>query len=139
MESRNIICNEHNGVNLFVSIFCTVIIMGVIFLIKKSPPIKKVDQIAVVIALIVMIGGDIYCFMQYMNKRLILRGNEIICINGYGRERTYTVYQIKKVKIYDSVSLAHVKIIFEDGYSYTVNGIATNYSELESIAKKEWQ
>ena len=139
MESKDIVCSEHNGINLFASIFFVVGIILIIFLAKKSPPVKKVDQIAFVIILMIIIGGAIGCFMLYMNKKLILRGNEVLCINGFGQEKIYTLNRIKKVKIDDSLRFCHIKITFDDGYSYTVNGSATNYSEFESIAKKEWQ
>ena len=43
MESKDIVCSEHNGINSFASIFFVVGIILIIFLAKKSPPVKKVD------------------------------------------------------------------------------------------------
>ena len=139
MESRNIVCSEHTAAILFVSIYLTIGIITIFAVLNKIPIRKEWEKVLLIIMLVFLICCATLCWMQYINKKLILTGNEVLCINSFGQERTYTLNRIKKVKIDDSVSFRHVKIIFDDGYSYTVNGIATNYSELESIAKKEWQ
>ena len=138
MQSGNMICSEHNGISLFL---CILYIAFGIFMLLVGINTTRDQMVKMVLTMFFLacIGGATYFFMRFNNKKLILSGSEIICINSLGKERTYTLNRIKKVKIDNSVSGRHVKIIFDDKYTYIVNGSATNYYELESIAKKEWQ
>ena len=139
MLFRSIVCSEHDGVGLFISIICIANTIGIMVFAKQSTLTNKIDQISLIIGLIILLSSSLYCSLRYMNKKLILSNNEIVCIDSFGQRKNYTVNQIKKVKIDDSVRFGRVEITFEDGYHYIMNRSATNYSELESIAKKEWQ